>query len=107
MTIRELDRLTCIQGLIDGQLKQHAVAARLGLTTRQVRRLVRRYEQQGPKVIPIRPARMRVVDVSEPLGFGRHVFKLGEFCAGERPSGQRIGLGREVFRGRHTHPFLS
>jgi Helix-turn-helix domain len=48
MTMRELDRLKCIQGLIDGQLKQHAVATRLGLTTRQVRRLVRRYEQQGP-----------------------------------------------------------
>jgi hypothetical protein len=26
MTMRELDRLKCIQGLIDGQLKQHAVA---------------------------------------------------------------------------------
>jgi hypothetical protein len=36
MTMRELDRLKCIQGLIDGQLKQHAVATRLGLTTRQV-----------------------------------------------------------------------
>jgi hypothetical protein len=48
MTMRELDRLKCIQGLIDGQLKQHAVATPLGLTTRQVRRLVRQYEQQGP-----------------------------------------------------------
>jgi len=48
MTMRDLDRLKCIQGLIDGQLKQHAVATRLGLTTRQVRRLVRQYEQQGP-----------------------------------------------------------
>jgi hypothetical protein len=37
MTMRELDRLKCIQGLIDGQLKQYAVATRLGLTTRQVR----------------------------------------------------------------------
>jgi hypothetical protein len=36
MTMRELDRLKCIQGLIDGQLKQHAVAARLGLTTRLI-----------------------------------------------------------------------
>ena len=36
MTMRELDRLKCIQGLIDGQLKQNAVATRLGLTTRQV-----------------------------------------------------------------------
>jgi hypothetical protein len=41
MTMRELDRLKCIQGLIDGHLKQCAVATRLGLTTRQVRRLVR------------------------------------------------------------------
>jgi len=48
MTMRELDRLKCIQGLIDGQRKQHAVATRLGMTTRQVRRLVRQYEQQGP-----------------------------------------------------------
>src|SRR6202790_2015966 len=48
MTMRELDRLKCIQGLIDGHLKQHAVATRLGLTTRQVRRLVRQYQQQGP-----------------------------------------------------------
>jgi hypothetical protein len=46
--MRELDRLKCIQGLIDGHLKQHAVATRLGLTTRQVRRLVRQYQQQGP-----------------------------------------------------------
>ena len=48
MTMRELDRLKCIQGLIDGQLKQHSVATRLGLTTRQVRRLVRQYQRQGP-----------------------------------------------------------
>ena len=48
VSMRELDRLKCIQGLIDGQLKQHVVATRLGLTTRQVRRLVRRYERQGP-----------------------------------------------------------
>lgn len=46
MTMRELDRLKCIQGLVDGELKQHAVATRLGLTARQVRRLVRRYERQ-------------------------------------------------------------
>jgi hypothetical protein len=47
MTMRELDRLKCIQGLIDGQIKQIAVAARLELTTRQVR----------PSSPPIRAAR--------------------------------------------------
>ena len=48
VTMRELDRLKCIQGLIDGHLRQNVVATRLGLTTRQVRRLVRRYESHGP-----------------------------------------------------------
>jgi hypothetical protein len=48
MTMRELDRLKCIQGLIDGHLKQYVVAERLGLTSRQVRRLVDRYQRQGP-----------------------------------------------------------
>jgi hypothetical protein len=47
ISIRELDRLKCIQGLIDRQLKQKAVAERLGLTIRQVRRLVERYELEG------------------------------------------------------------
>jgi hypothetical protein len=32
ISMRELDRLKCIQGLIDKQLKQKAVAERLGLT---------------------------------------------------------------------------
>jgi hypothetical protein len=36
VSMRELDRLKCIQGLIDKQLKQKAVAERLGLTVRQV-----------------------------------------------------------------------
>jgi hypothetical protein len=40
-TMRELDRLKCIQELVAGHLRQHVVATRLGLTERQVRRLVR------------------------------------------------------------------
>jgi hypothetical protein len=36
-------------GMIDKQLKQKAVAERLGLTVRQVRRLVERYELEGPR----------------------------------------------------------
>jgi DNA-binding transcriptional regulator LsrR (DeoR family) len=64
MTMRELDRLKCIQGLIDGQLKQHAVATRLGLTMRQVRRLVRQYEQQGPVGLICRPSSMTTIVVS-------------------------------------------
>src|SRR4030095_14013432 len=48
MTMRDLDRLKCIQGVVDRQLRPYQAAERLGLTTRQVRRLVRRYEQEGP-----------------------------------------------------------
>ena len=47
ISMRELDRLKCIQGLIDKQRKQKAVAERLGLTVRQVRRLVVRPPANG------------------------------------------------------------
>ena len=48
MSMRELDRLKCIQAVIDGQLQQTLAAERLGVTTRQVRRLVDRYRLEGP-----------------------------------------------------------
>ncbi len=74
MSMRELDRLKCIQGLIDGQLKQTAVAARLELTTRQVRRLVRRYEQQGPigliSRLRDRPSNRRLKSAAAEHAFG-------------------------------------
>jgi hypothetical protein len=46
--MRDLDRLKCIQAVIDGDLKPIRAADRLGLTTRQVRRLARRYAAAGP-----------------------------------------------------------
>ena len=36
MTMRDLDRLKCIQAVVDGNLKPGQAAERLGLTTRQV-----------------------------------------------------------------------
>jgi transposase len=48
MSMRELDRLKIIQALINGGLKMRSAANRLGLTTRQVRRLVERYQAEGP-----------------------------------------------------------
>jgi len=47
MTLQALDRLKVIQRVGDGSLKPGQAASRLGLTVRQVRRLVRRYEAQG------------------------------------------------------------
>ena len=46
--MRDLDRLKCIQAVVDGDLKLVRASERLGLTTRQVRRLVRRYAAGGP-----------------------------------------------------------
>lgn len=49
MTMRELDRLKVIQDVVDGRLKPLRAAERLGLTTRQIRRLVGRFREHGPQ----------------------------------------------------------
>jgi hypothetical protein len=51
MAMRELDRLKVIQAVIDGILKPSRAAERLGLTDRQVRRLVNRVRAEGPSGI--------------------------------------------------------
>src|SRR6185437_13540856 len=47
MTMRELDRYKVIQDVTDGMLRPWRAAERLGLTTRQIRRLVSRLRDQG------------------------------------------------------------
>ncbi len=51
MTNNEIDRLTLIRQCIDKKMTQNQTAALLGLSTRQIRRLIRRYEKEGPKGI--------------------------------------------------------
>jgi Helix-turn-helix domain len=46
--MKELDRLKCIQAVIDGNLKSGRAAERLSLTIRQIERLVIRYRSEGP-----------------------------------------------------------
>jgi transposase len=48
MTMRELDRLKVIQAIVEIGLKPGRAAERLGLTVRQVERLVNRYRERGP-----------------------------------------------------------
>lgn len=48
MAISDLDRLKVIQSVIDGHLKPGRAAERLGLTDRQIRRLVNRVRAEGP-----------------------------------------------------------
>lgn len=46
--MQELDRLKCIQAVVDGELRPIRAAEKLGKTTRQVRRLAERYRREGP-----------------------------------------------------------
>ena len=48
MSTEELERLTLFERLDKGDLKQIEVARCLGLSTRHVRRLQRKYEEEGP-----------------------------------------------------------
>ena len=56
MTMRELDRLKMIQAVAETGLKPGRAAERLGLTTRQIRRLVARLREHGPAGRAIRLA---------------------------------------------------
>ncbi|WP_341868111.1 helix-turn-helix domain-containing protein [Cupriavidus lacunae] len=48
MSLREVDRFKVIQATAEGLLAQTLAAERLGITTRQVRRLVQRWLADGP-----------------------------------------------------------
>jgi transposase len=48
MSMRELDRLKCIQAVVDGELSATRAAERLAMSARQVRRLAQRYRREGP-----------------------------------------------------------
>lgn len=48
MSMRELDRLKVIQAVVGGELPTRLAAERLGMTTRQIRRLAQRHRQEGP-----------------------------------------------------------
>ena len=46
---RELDRVSVIESIIAKRLRQHEAARQLGLSVRQIKRLVRRYLEAGPR----------------------------------------------------------
>jgi hypothetical protein len=48
LSMRELDRLKVIQAIVEIGLKPGRAAERLGLSVRQVERLVTRYREHGP-----------------------------------------------------------
>ena len=48
MSLGELNRLKTVQAVIDGNLKPGRAAERLGISDRQLRRLVERHRSEGP-----------------------------------------------------------
>ena len=46
---RELDRVSVIESIIAKRRRQHEAARQLGLSVRQIKRLVRRYREAGPR----------------------------------------------------------
>lgn len=66
LTMRELDRLKVIQAVVDTGLKPGRAAERLGLSVRQVERLVIRYCERGPGGVASgrrgRPGNRKLVD---------------------------------------------
>jgi hypothetical protein len=96
-TVWEIGHDPAFRDLSTDQLKQNAVATRLGLTTRQVRRLVRQYEQQGP-VGPISKPRNRVSNRRLKSDVAEHAFGI------LRSTYADFGttLAAEKLRERHT-----
>ena len=106
MTMRDLDRLKCIQAVVDGNLKPGRAAERLGLTTRQVRRLTRRYAQEGPVGLISRhrnrPSNNRLDPslAERAIGILRESYPdFGPTLAAEKlRSGHQIDLAKETVR---------
>jgi predicted DNA-binding protein (UPF0251 family) len=48
MSHKELDRLQIIQESLNRHITQEQAAARIGISIRQVKRLVQRYRNEGP-----------------------------------------------------------
>ncbi len=106
MSQRERDRLKVVEQLKKGCLKQQEVAALLGLTTRQVRRILRRYEKEGDKGLVHRlrnrTSNRKIPDRLRRQVLGRIKKRYGDFGPTlvseylDREEG--IGLSRETLR---------
>jgi transposase len=57
ISYEELDRLGVIERVIEKRLTQREAARMLGMTSRQVRRLCRAYEQDGARALASKQSR--------------------------------------------------
>ncbi len=106
MSQRERDRLKVVEQLKKGCLKQQEVAALLGLTTRQVRRILRRYEKEGDKGLVHRlrnrTSNRKILDRLRRQMLGRIKKRYGDFgptlVSEYLAREEGIGLSRETLR---------
>lgn len=75
VSMREIDRLKTIQAVVDGNLRPNLAAERLGLTDRQIRRLVQRYNTEGSRGL-ISRLRGKLSNRQLPVGLESHVIRL-------------------------------
>jgi hypothetical protein len=92
--------------LIEKQLKQKAVAERLGLTARQARRLVERYEVEGPQglisKLRERPGNRRLKPERAKKAFAITRARYGDFDQLWRPKSSESGMGSTCGRDRQV-----
>ena len=99
MSYEELDRVSVIERVIEKRLTQLEAARMLGLTSRQVRRLRRAYERDGPggsgRIPSLRPSRERQVRVGSPPTTQARSVAISRGASGIRGScRRRLGLRR-------------
>ena len=92
MSYEELDRVGVIERVIEKRLTQREAARMLGLTSRQVRRLRRAYEQDGARALASkhrgRPSNRRLPSElrREALATGGVLFRTARALPGSGPT---------------------
>jgi Homeodomain-like domain-containing protein len=70
MSAKEVNRLGVVQRVVERRLAQVEAATILSLTTRQVRRLVKRYFKNGPAGLLRKTIKLRVLTAHKRLPLG-------------------------------------
>ena len=75
MSMREADRLKVVQAVMDRMVRVDTAAARIGVTPRQLERLLIRYKEQGPAGLTSRK-RGKPSNHQLPAGLAEHAMEL-------------------------------
>jgi transposase len=106
MSAKELDRLEVVRQVVEQRLSQVEAGERLGLTTRQVRRICRGFEQHGPAALASkrrgRPSNRRLSQGFQDCVIGlvrEHYADFGPLLAREKLLEHHdVLVGRETLR---------